>query len=390
MPSIFNSLGSNYDSSSGAYGLILNKPNAPQTLTDIIVQRYSMPHVTLCYKGREAIALGIKQLGLSEGLFIAINGYTCYAVYQAIVAANMKPYYLDIEKDQLNFTPKALQQALEDEPRIAAVMIQNTLGLPADVGAINKLCKEHSIPLIEDMAHCAGLMYDSGVEAGTVGQVAAFSFSQDKIVDAVCGGAVITRDVSEQPQVRPSIWVRIVTRMYPWIIGFIRHTHSWGLGKVVLRIVKVLHLLPGPMSGNAAPARRLPNWNANLVVKCFKNLDKNIKHRQAIATIYREYLPAYVQFRHTDGSVYLRFPLKVEEASDLVVYLKKYGINLGTRWYDAPVAPKWLHAKTDYQQGQCPNAEWMSQRMINLPTHAHISEKDAKYIAERIGQWLKL
>lgn len=389
MRSIFNSLGSNYDKPSGAYGMFIGSKNAHKVLHSRLAHHYNKTNITLCYKGREAITLGLNQLGLPAGSYVAINGYTCFAVYQAIIAANLRPFYLDIEKDQLNFTPARLEQSLKNEPNIKAVMVQNTLGLPADIAAISKLCNTYTLPLVEDMAHSVGLLYDSGLEAGTIGNIAAFSFSQDKIIDAVCGGAVITKDPIKQPSVRPSIRIRAVTRVYPWLIGIISHTHGWGLGKVLLRIAKVLRLLPGPMSGNATPARVLPDWNASLAAKCFDRLEETVKHRQTIASIYRKNLPSKIQFEHKSGSVYLRFPIKVDKAPQLGEYLKKKGINLGTRWYDAPIAPKWLNAKTDYQVGQCPNSEWMSERMLNLPTHIHVSEDDAKYITGRVSEWLK-
>ncbi|MBI3088721.1 MAG: DegT/DnrJ/EryC1/StrS family aminotransferase [Candidatus Colwellbacteria bacterium] len=56
-------------------------------------------------------------------------------------------------------------------------------------------------------------------------------------------------------------------------------------------------------------------------------------------------------------------------------------------WYDAPISPhKYLHL-TNYQQGQCPLAEKIASRILNLPTHINVSEKEADRITELINQW---
>ena len=390
MTSIFNSLGSNYDRPSGAYQMYIGGKHKRQQLRDLLKHHYGSQDVQLVYKGREALALALQALHLPAGSWVAINGYTCYAVYEAVVAAGFKPWYLDISRDELDFSAQTLQEALASTSHIAAVIIQNSFGIPADLVAIQKVCALHQLPIIEDMAHCVGMHYSDGSEAGTQTEAAALSFSQDKMIDAVTGGALLLRQGQITAQLTTAgLRIRATARIYPWLIGFVRQTHHLGLGKALLKVVKKLKLIPGPMSGKALPLHTLPNWNAGLALKSFERLDHNTTHRQQIAAIYRRLLPAEAQFRHHDGAVYLRFPLKVDEPVKLTNYLKHLGIELGTPWYDAPVAPKRLFVKTDYRQGRCPNAEWMSKHMINLPTHAYVTEEAAQFIAERISTWLQ-
>src|SRR5581483_4863607 len=150
---VFNSLGSNYDHASGAYRWHLGGRHKNAQLTVYLQNQFHCDQVALVYKGREALAEALKALELPAGSFVAINGYTCYAVYQAVVAVGLQPYYLDIEHDSLDFTAKTLQAALAKEPSIKAVMIQNTLGLPVDMAGIQKVCQPAKLPIIEDLAH---------------------------------------------------------------------------------------------------------------------------------------------------------------------------------------------------------------------------------------------
>lgn len=182
--SIFNSLGSNYDFKFVLKALFSKREGA---LKKFLEDKYK-GQVTLTRKGRQAIELALS--GLPKGSSVAINGFTCFAVYEAIQKAGHKALYLDIEKGELNFSVDALRKT----SNVKAVIIQNTLGSPCEIEKIAQICKENKIILIEDLAHCVGTRYESGVEAGTVGDFVALSFSQDKMIDAVSGGALIKKN----------------------------------------------------------------------------------------------------------------------------------------------------------------------------------------------------
>lgn len=386
---IFNSLGSNYTKSLGVYRLH-SSSRAPSQLKSFLKQHYQAEAVEVTYKGREAITLALQQLDLPAESQIAVCGYTCYAVYQAVVAAGLEPVYIDIEKDQLNFTAQQLESVIRSTPNLRAVMIQNTLGMPADIEAIAALCKQHKLELVEDLAHSIGLVYSSGKEAGTIG-ITALSFSQDKMIDAVSGGAVVSqRALRVQPELKPaSLKHRFTTRLYPWATWLIRSTIRIQIGRVILKLMKTLTLLPGPMSGQAAPAHRLPAWHSQIALHSFKQLPERIAHRQEIAAVYRKWLPSTIQFQHTDTAIYLRFPIVVERPKDLIAHLSSKGIYLSDRWYDAPISPKKSLSLTNYKAGQCPNAEYVAARMVNLPTHVHVTKQQARQIAEYINSWLE-
>ena len=44
-----------------------------------------------------------EQLDLPADAKVAINGYTCFAVYDAVVRAGHEPVYVDVKKGTLNF-----------------------------------------------------------------------------------------------------------------------------------------------------------------------------------------------------------------------------------------------------------------------------------------------
>lgn len=181
--SIFNSLGSNYD-----FNFVLKSlfSRGNDDLKSFLENKYK-GQVTLVYKGREAIELALGNI--NKGSLVGINDFTCIAVYEAVKKAGMEVEYLDIDKGELNFSAETLKKAVN----VKAVIIQNTLGYPCDIEKIAQICKEKKIILIEDLAHSIGTRYENGEEAGMVGDFVVLSFSQDKIIDAVSGGALISR-----------------------------------------------------------------------------------------------------------------------------------------------------------------------------------------------------
>jgi dTDP-4-amino-4,6-dideoxygalactose transaminase len=389
---VFNSLGSNYTPKMVWQSLKPSKNSALKDLEANFKSTYNAKQVVLTNKCREALVVIMRQLGLPAGSKVAINGFTCFVVYEAVEAAGLKPQLIDIAPNELNFSADSLGVALRADPTIRAVIIQNSLGLPADVLAIKVVCDKAGVALIEDLAHSAGLTYKNGATAGTIGTAAALSFGQNKIIDAAAGGAAIFKTPIAQPAefLTVNFWQKITAYCYPLNTWIIRSTHHIGVGKVLLKVYKAIKIIPDPVSGYAGDIHALPAHQAALANKYLKDLPNVIKHRQNIAKMYREMLPANVQFKHFDEAIYIRFPLRVSNPKALSSYLKKYNIELGIPWYDAVVAPKRFMTKVDYVSGSCPNSEAVVSSIINLPTHINVSEETARLIAGKVSEWLKL
>ncbi len=389
---LFNSLGSNYTPGFGLRSLLGLSQRSTKRLQYLLADHYE-GRVTLTYKGREALELALRQSHLQPGSYVAINGFTCYAVYKAVVNAGFQALYVDVTKDSLNFSLKELQVAHQHRPELGAVIVQNTLGLSQDIAPLEEYCHQHELLLIEDLAHSLGMHYSDGREAGTVGNVAMLSFSQDKGVDVVAGGALIDRrsQISTHPDLPTIAWrQRIKNRWYPLLASLIRWTYPVGLGRYLHFALKKLHWLATPMSDDLEGLHAMTSKAIALLTHRWPRRDAEIAHRQQVAAIYRKLLPAEVQWDDpsSDASIYLRFPIRVPDRTALVAFLRKQGIHIGDTWYDAPIGPRKYLAKTNYQTGNCPHAEQLAEHIVNLPTHININESQAEQLAKKVAQWL--
>lgn len=392
--SVFNSLGTNYSPKMAWRSLLPATPKAPQLLKAKLKAKYGASDIILTNRGREAIVVILKSLDLPVDSYVAITGYTCYVVYEAVLASGLKPYFVDINKDNLNFTVDSLGDALKKQPDIKAVIIQNTLGIPVDILPIEQLCKQQGVALVEDLAHCAGAIYSDGREVGTVGVASALSFSQNKMIDAVAGGAAIfmsenVRALKLHFKAVP-LSQRITNYLYPLTTQVIRKTHQFYVGKVLLRLTKAMHLLPDPAAGYAGDLHKLHPHQAKLALNYIDSLTRTIKHRRAMAEIYQKELPQSLQFQGSKGATYIRFPVVVDDKKSLEKHLSRARVLLGTSWYETVIAPeRFLPKALLYRPGSCPNGEWMARHIINLPTHININADTANRIAKEVNQCLK-
>jgi dTDP-4-amino-4,6-dideoxygalactose transaminase len=392
---IFNSLGSNYDTSFVWRSVFQpGSRRATKRLKATLGEQYQ-GDVILTYKGRQALELALTASGLPKNSAVGINGFTCFEVYQSVKRAGYKPVIIDVAERSLHFGASELQAAHKRQPKPQAIIVQNTLGLPADMPALEAFCQKHDIMIIEDLAHSLGSTYADGREAGTVGSFTMLSFSQDKPLDVVAGGALIDRRTKktpiDQPKKRVSLWQREKNSMYPLWTAIIRTTYPIGLGRGIHFGLKKLRLMATPMGDNLQGMYVMEPSAAKLLLQRWQVRAGELQHRLDIAKIYKQQLTTSIQFKPEVRSKpsYLRFPIWVDNRETLIARLKSKGVHIGDIWYDAPIGPRKYMERTDYTTGDCPHADDLAQHIVNLPTHRHVSERDARTIAEEVNAWLK-
>ncbi|HSA83929.1 MAG TPA: DegT/DnrJ/EryC1/StrS family aminotransferase, partial [Patescibacteria group bacterium] len=257
-------------------------------------------------------------------------------------------------------------------------------------------CKEKNIILIEDLAHSIGTVYASGKEAGMVGDFVTLSFSQDKMIDGISGGALIIRNQGSRIKDQEFIFEtlsskqQIIDRLYPLFTLIIRKTYLFGVGKFLHFVLKRFKLLSSPMSDNRA-VHSLPAWYCSLIYDELSNLGKNLIHRKKIAAIYADQLRGnlvadFIKKKST-FSTNVRFPIMYNGRVGLIKELKNHAVFVSDIWYDSPIAPKKYVHLSNYNH-QCPQADDVSEKMLNLPTHRNISENEAKYLAKIVNDWM--
>jgi perosamine synthetase len=416
MKPIFASLGSNYNSTFAWVALQqLFRPSlaAPSLLSQKLASTFKnqvgeLAEVRLFYKGRDAIHYALKRLDLPQDSQVLTQAFTCFALEEAIVQAGLEPVYVDIGPETVNLTPATLSAALKKAPRTQALIVQHSMGMPADSEAIRRWCDEQKIILIEDLAQAFGSVTNRGTLLGMDGDVVICSFGRDKVLDAVSGGASLIRktrltkkllqisrnqaDQIDSPALDKLTMLKDM--FYPTLTFLIRRTYQIGLGKVFFRLGRALGLLTSPVVNPAKPLTRLPAAYAHLALWQWQHLDQQLAHRRQVAQYYHEQLTKRsrhkdkLQLFATDHQIRmgsnLRFVMAVESPEKLVEFLKQNEIYCADRWYRQAVDCGKLSCQTAYQVGRSPNAEKLAARVVNLPTHQEVGFEEMERVVNAV------
>ena len=119
---------------------------------------------------------------------VLIPCFNCEVVKNSIEKAGCfaKPY--DFFPSPGNFDWEAVKKQMNS--RTLAIIITHYFGVPTDFRSIIEHCQRKGIIIIEDCAHTLGGKI-GGEAAGTIGDVAFFSFNYDKPISLGWGGAMI-------------------------------------------------------------------------------------------------------------------------------------------------------------------------------------------------------
>lgn len=348
--------------------------------------------VTVYRKGRAALAEAIRLATGGTGE-VAISGLTCYSVVQAVEAAGCTPVYVDINEENLNFGEVELTKAYKKHPAIRAIVIQNMLGIPADIKAIESFARKHELPIIEDLAHSAGSRYADGREVGTVGDFTMLSFGRDKALDAVNGGALIVRSTgyprAHEPRRAVRLGDQIRDRIYPLLAWKARKLYPIGLGRYLMAGALKLKLVIRSADGAVIVDEGLPRWQARLACDELMRLDQTVRERRSIVSCYeKHHIEGALPAAFGSGVSLVRLPVLRDDRDALVRRLSVAGIQANDIWYDIPVSPQRFYNRTNFPTDECPVAVRIAAQLMNLPAHRNISTADVKRIAEVLGEKL--
>lgn len=355
---------------------------------------FPVKHAALFDSGRSALFFALRSLGVGEGDEVLVQAYTCVVVVNAIRWTGATPVYVDVCVD-FTMNPDDFETKITAQTK--ALIIQHTFGIPAQMEKLLSIARRHNLKVIEDAAQALGSKVQ-GQKVGTFGDLGILSFGSDKTVSCVRGGGVVTNNDTfarrlraYQNQLPPASRLKIFQHLmhYP-VFAFGKRWYHWGVGKWVLWLAKKLHAINHliyhqekrgqPVSFYPA---QLPNALAVILLGQLAELDKVIKHREWVAAQYRQGLKPVSQVRlpsKQDGAVFLRFPLLVDQPRLLRQQAKQKGILLGD-WYQTVIAPGDIEIKkTGYHPGQCPRAEVLAGRSINLPTDRSIGVPEIERI----------
>lgn len=146
-------------------------------------------HAIALANGTNALELALSALGIGPRDEVITASRTFIASASCAVTVGATPVCADVDRVTQNITAETIQKAIT--PRTRAVIVVHLAGWPCDMDPILELAREHNLSVIEDCAQAHGATY-KGRPVGSIGDIAAFSFCQDKIITTGGEGGLLT------------------------------------------------------------------------------------------------------------------------------------------------------------------------------------------------------
>lgn len=357
-----------------------------EKLRNRISDLYGNKNVYILENGRAAIHLFLKSLNLPKTTKVAIQAFTCNAVVNPILWNNLEPLYIDIHEDNFSMCLEDLKKKYDENVKV--LILQHTFGLEADRRVVD-FCKEKGIILLEDCAHTLG-----NAKLGNWGDATMLSFGVEKILSTRVGGALMINNGAyvssfekEFKKLKKMGFVSSFVWMLNPVLWRVMRKLSVRSRKFLSKTLRFFGLLSSGFSGvedrGKKPSlypRALSAQLATVVLDCLVTIKDNLQHRDEISAVYFSVLSQ----KHLGSLV--RYPyivLSVEKANEIIEKIANLGFPLYEKWYYPVVYPRSTNLeKMKYIQGSCPKAEYLSERIVNLPTSMAVDKNVAREIAK--------
>jgi dTDP-4-amino-4,6-dideoxygalactose transaminase len=303
--------------------------------------------------GTDALYLALSALNIGPGDEVILPTHTFIATALCVSYTGARPVFVDIETETYNMDPSLLKRAIT--PRTKVIMPVHLYGQTAEMDDINAIAGEAGITVVEDAAQAHGATYN-GRKAGSLGDVACFSFYPTKSLGGFGDGGMILTDNHD-------------------VYEKVRMLRDYG------RTDRYAHKIKGHNS-------RLDTLQAVVLNAKLKYLDEWNQMRAAVADQYRQRLtgtpvtlPAVKKGR---GHVYQTFCVAVDHRDEVIEELKARGVSALIH-YPIPVHLQEAYSDLGYQKGDFSNSEHCADRILSLPMFPHMTAEQIEYVCESMN-----
>jgi dTDP-3-amino-3,4,6-trideoxy-alpha-D-glucose transaminase len=306
--------------------------------------------------GTDALSLILRALGIGPGDEVITSPLSAAYTALAIMAAEARPVFADIDPERLTVDPGAIEAAIT--PRTAAIMPVHLYGQTAAMPDILAIAERHGLAVIEDACQ-AHLGTCGGRPVGAMGAAGALSFYPTKNLGALGdGGAVLTNDRAMADRIRKLRNGGQSSRYHHDEFGV--NSRLDEMQAAILR----------------ARLTRLPAWT---------------RQRRALGARYRAVLAPVVAAsggslrippERDPGHVYHLFPILSTDRDGLQVRLAEAGVETLIH-FPVPIPRQPALASED--PAVCPVADRVCNELLSLPLYPEMTDALVATVADAVG-----
>lgn len=350
------------------------------------VERFKAKYAIAHNSGTSALHSCLVASGVGPGDEVVMPAQTVAMLAFVVFAQSGIPVFADIDKDTFNVSPADIERKIT--PKTKAIIAVHMHGLSADMDPIMALGRKYGICVIEDSCQCM-LGFYKGRLAGTIGDMASFSFEAKKHVSCGEGGMVLTNNQDYATKVRKFGG-----------LGYKRLSAASGLRQ----------LLPAEFQDpdykrhdSLGLNYRMPEICAALGLAQFERVDFLVKRRRKVAGYFLDALRGcswIIPQKVPQGYVhsYWTFTVNYEGQANYGISWKKfyelYKKNGGDGFYGGlsvvyeELFMRAYRDKHKYAKGFCPVAESLQPKIMQFKTN-YRDLKIAKIKASALARTIK-
>ncbi|MGI6356039.1 MAG: DegT/DnrJ/EryC1/StrS family aminotransferase [Lentisphaeria bacterium] len=144
--------------------------------------------------GTSALHVALAALGIGPGDEVIVPSYTFIATSFSVVQAGAIPRFADVNIDDHCISVESAEKLVNE--RTKAIIPVHLYGNVCDMDKLNAFAKKYNLFVIEDNAEAIGGEY-KGRKTGTLGDINACSFCQNKAFTTGGEGGMVTTDNEE-------------------------------------------------------------------------------------------------------------------------------------------------------------------------------------------------
>lgn len=319
-------------------------------------------HAVAMVNGTAALQMMVMAAGVKQGEEVITQALTFAATAAGIKHAGAEPVFIDVDRETMGMSPESLLFYLKNNAqskdngvynktsgrRIAAVMPMHTFGHPVRLNEIVSICTEYGIQILEDAAESVGSYY-KGKHTGLFGRASILSFNGNKPITTGGGGMLITNDAALAERVR-------------YISTTAKRKHRW----------EFYHEEVGYNL-------RMPNVNAAIGCAQMERIREILSNKRDTAVKYQDFFSMkskqngicfFSEPQDCSSNYWLNAIVLADkqEREDFLEYSNDNGVQTRPIWTLMSKLPPYKNCS----RSELPNAEWLEDRVVNIPSSVRL------------------
>jgi perosamine synthetase len=329
---------------------------------DAFARYCGVEHAIAVTSGTTALNLGCAAAGIGPGDQVLVPSITWIATANAAALQGAEIGFVDADPRTSNMDPADLEAKITEKSKL--IIPVHLYGQPCDMKGIGEVAEKHDCLVMTDCAHSPGAEY-GGRKAGSLGDMGAFSFHQQKNMSTLGEGGMLTTDDGDLYR-RARMFQNHGREGHSHVFTMVGHNYRMTDVQAAAGLVQ-LSKLDELNSVRIRNAKRLTALMEGIPGITPPYVSGNVKHVFHLYNILIE----------------KEFGMRREQ---VISGLSRKGITAGTHYEPIHLAD--IYRERGSRPGDCPVAEDIGMRNVTLPMHPRLTEQSLSYMADAIKDLL--